>query len=101
MIQVSSWASLGLPRWIWLTDLLPIFQCIRELTTKVDKLEASDAQRQKEGEQTEQKPIIMPEPQLMITAGPMGMVPQQYANAYAGVQQGYPQQMPPYQGYGM
>lgn len=77
-------------------------QVIRELTTKVDKLEASDAQRQQEGEQTEQKPIILPEPQLMITAGPgIGMVPQQYAPGY-GVQPGYPQQqMPPYQGYGM
>lgn len=45
---------------------------MRDLTTKVEKLEASDAQRQKEGEQTEEKPIILPEPQLMITAGPMG-----------------------------
>ena len=43
---------------------------MRDLTTKVDKLEASDAQRHKDGEQTEEKPIILPEPQLMITAGP-------------------------------
>lgn len=65
----------------------------------MDKLEASDAQRQKEGENTEQKPIILPEPQLMITAGPMGMVPQQYAPGYANPPAGYQQH--PYQGYGM
>lgn len=74
---------------------------MRDLTTKVEKLEASDAQRQKDGEQTEEKPIILPEPQLMITAGPMGMVPQQYA-AYGNVpQQAAYQQQHPYQGYGM
>lgn len=73
------------------------------MTTKVEKLEQNEVQRQREGDQTEQKNIIMPEPQLMITAGPgmVGMVPQQYATPYAGVQPGYPQQMPPYQGYGM
>lgn len=44
--------------------------------------------------------MILPEPQLMITAGPMGMVPQQYTPGYGAVPPGYPQQMP-YQGYGM
>lgn len=76
---------------------------IRELTTKVDKLEQNEAQRQQEGEQSEHKPMIIPEAQLMITAGPMGMVPQQYAAAgYGAVPPGYPQQPGmPYQGYGM
>lgn len=71
---------------------------MRDLTTKVERLEANDAQRQKEGESTEEKPIILPEPQLMITAGPgmVGMVPQQYA-----YQQPAYQQQHPYQGYGM
>lgn len=71
---------------------------MRDLTTKVERLEANDAQRQKEGESTEEKPIILPEPQLMITAGPgmVGMVPQQY-----GYQQPAYQQQHPYQGYGM
>lgn len=79
-----------------------LFQVIRELTTKVDKLEASDAQRQQEGEQTEHKPMIIPEAQLMITAGPMGMVPQQYAPGYGAVPPGYPPQPGmPYPGYGM
>lgn len=82
--------------------IVHIAQVIRELTTKVDKLEASDAQRQQEGEQTEHKPMIIPEAQLMITAGPMGMVPQQYAPGYGAVPPGYPQQpQMPYQGYGM
>lgn len=73
---------------------------MRDLTTKVEKLEANDAQRQKEGENTEQKPIMLPEPQLMITAGPMGIVPQQYAAGYGNVPAGAYQQHP-YQGYGM
>lgn len=64
----------------------------------MDKLEASDAQREKEGEQAENKPMIIQEQQLMITAGPMGIAPQ-----YAPQQQAYggyaPQQ--PYPGYGM
>lgn len=38
--------------------------------------------------------MIIPEPQLMITAGPMGMSPQ-YSQGYAP---GYAPQMP-YQGY--
>lgn len=73
---------------------------MRDLTMKVEKLEASDAQRQKEGESTEQKPIMLSEPQLMITAGPMGMVPQPYAAGYGSVPPNAYQQHP-YQGYGM
>jgi len=78
-----------------------MIQVMRDLTTKVDKLEASDAQRQKDGEQTEEKPIILPEPQLMITAGPMGMVPQQYGYGNVPPQAAAYQQPHPYQGYGM
>lgn len=74
---------------------------MRDLTTKVEKLEANDAQRQKEGENTEQKPIMLPEPQLMITAGPMGIVPQQYAAAGYGNVPPNAYQQHPYQGYGM
>lgn len=74
-----------------------LIQVTREYTSKVDKLEASDAQRQQEGEQTEHKPIILQEQQLMITAGPMG-IPPQYAQGYAAP--GYAPQMG-YQGYGM
>lgn len=65
-------------------------------------MEQNEAQRQQEGEQSEHKPMIIPEAQLMITAGPMGMVPQQYAAGYGAVPPGYPQQPGmPYQGYGM
>lgn len=66
----------------------------------MDKLEQNEAQRAQEGEQQEQQSsMIMPEPQLMLTAGPgMGMPPQ-YAGAYGGAP-GYAQNMP-YQGYGM
>ncbi len=77
---------------------LQISQVTREYTSKVDKLEASDAQRQQEGEQTEHKPIILQEQQLMITAGPMGIPPQYAQGGYAAP--GYAPQMG-YQGYGM
>lgn len=56
-----------------------------------------EQERQKDTENADVKPMILPEPQLMLTAGPgMGMPaqyvpPQQYAPGY---------QMP-YQGYGM
>ena len=76
---------------------------IREYTTKVDKLEAANAEREKEGENTEHKPIIMQEPQLMLTAGP--------AYQYGAAPQYAPPNMPyggtaappnmPYQNYGM
>lgn len=73
-------------------------QVTREYTSKVDKLEAADAERQKEGESTEHKPIILAEPQLMLTAGPA--YHQQYAPQYTGGAAGYPN-MPYQQGYGM
>lgn len=69
----------------------------REYTSKVDKLEANEAQRQQEGESTENKPIMLPEPQLMITAGPGMGIPPAYTQGYAP---GYAPNMP-YQGYSM
>lgn len=74
-------------------------QVIREYTVKVDKLEAANAEREKEGENTEHKPIIMQEPQLMLTAGPG----YQYAPPYTPGAPGYGAPPPnmPYQGYGM
>jgi clathrin heavy chain len=68
----------------------------------VDKLEQADAERQKEGDSAEHKSIILPEPQLMLTAGPgMGMPPgmPQYAPQYAAYGQ-VPPQMPYGGGYG-
>lgn len=73
-------------------------QVTREYTAKVDKLEASDAQRVQEGEQSESTAMMIQEPQLMITAGPMGISPQYAQGGYAAP--GYAPQMP-YQGYGM
>lgn len=64
----------------------------------MDKLEQVEQERQKDTENAEVKPIIMSEPQLMLTAGPaaMGMPPQ-----YVGQQQyGAPGYTMPYQGYG-
>jgi len=76
-------------------------QVIREYTTKVDKLEAANAEREKEGESTEHKPIIMQEPQLMLTAGPAYQYAPQYAPAAPGAYGGSaPPPNMPYQGYG-
>lgn len=47
-----------------------LIQVTRELTTKVEKLEQSDAQRQSEAAEETNKPMMIPEPQLMLTAGP-------------------------------
>lgn len=50
---------------------MPYFiQVTRELTQKVEKLELSDAQRQSEAAEETNKPMMIPEPQLMLTAGP-------------------------------
>lgn len=65
----------------------------------MDKLETVEAQREKESENQEHKPMILPETQLMITAGPAMGIPQQYAAAAAqGYGAGYAQNLP-YQGY--
>ncbi|XP_044739664.1 clathrin heavy chain [Chrysoperla carnea] len=70
-----------------------MIQVTRELATKVERLEQADAQRQKDV--AEEKPqMMMPEPQLMLTAGP-GMV---YQPQVAQVP-GYVPNMS-YQGYG-
>ncbi|XP_016996056.1 clathrin heavy chain [Drosophila takahashii] len=59
-----------------------LIQVLREYTTKVDKLELNEAQREKEDDSTEHKNIIQMEPQLMITAGPAMGIPPQYAQNY-------------------
>ncbi|XP_037935596.1 clathrin heavy chain isoform X2 [Teleopsis dalmanni] len=74
-----------------------LIQVIREYTTKVDKLEQNEAQREKEDDTVEHKNIITMEPQLMITAGPAMGIPAQYAQNYAP---GYAPNMP-YPGYGI
>lgn len=74
-------------------------QVVREYTSKVDKLEANEVQREKESETVEHKNIITMEPQLMITAGPGMGIPPQYAQTYAPGYAAAPNM--PYQGYGM
>lgn len=46
-----------------------MLQTVRELTTKVEKLEEADAKRSTESAEQEAKPAMMMEPQLMLTAG--------------------------------
>jgi len=68
---------------------------------KVEKLEQSEAQRESESAEETHKPMMIPEPQLMLTAGPgMGIPPQQYPPQAYPTQAAYTNQMP-YQGYGM
>nr|CAD7463778.1 unnamed protein product [Timema tahoe] len=62
----------------------------------VDKLEESESQRLEETAQQDHKPIIIPEQQLMLTAGP-GMIGPGYTPGY---QNTYTSGMP-YQGYSM
>jgi clathrin heavy chain len=81
-----------------------LIQVMREYTSKVDKLEESEAARVEEKKEEEYKPVVMEtQPQLMLT-GPMG-----YNNAGAAPG-GYAAPggnsfpaggMPPYQGYSM
>lgn len=78
-----------------------LIQTVRELTTKVEKLEEADAKRSTESAENETKPAMMMEPQLMLTAGPSMAYPGVPAQAspYA-----YAAQAPspaPYHGYGM
>lgn len=78
-----------------------LIQTVRELTTKVEKLEEADAKRSTESAEHEAKPAMIMEPQLMLTAGP--------SMPYAGVgaqasPYAYAAQAPspaPYHGYGM
>ncbi|KAJ8712751.1 hypothetical protein PYW08_008055 [Mythimna loreyi] len=78
-----------------------LIQTVRELTTKVEKLEEADAKRSTESAEHEAKPAMIMEPQLMLTAGPSmpyaGVGPAASPYAYAA-------QAPspaPYHGYGM
>ncbi|KAM3963949.1 clathrin heavy chain [Aphomia sociella] len=78
-----------------------LIQTVRELTTKVEKLEEADAKRSTESAEHEAKPAMIMEPQLMLTAGPSMPYPGVPAQAspYA-----YAAQAPspaPYHGYGM
>ncbi|CAH0549246.1 unnamed protein product [Brassicogethes aeneus] len=76
-----------------------LIQVTRELTSKVEKLELSDQQRQSEAAEETNKPMMIQEPQLMLTAGPgMGMPPQQYVPPQGYAPAGYAPQMQ-YQGY--
>ncbi|KAK4878827.1 hypothetical protein RN001_011333 [Aquatica leii] len=79
-----------------------MIQVIRELSSKVEKLEQCEAQRESVSAEETHKPMMITESQLMLTAGPgMGIPPQPYVTA-----QGYPAQAAyapqmPYQGYGV
>lgn len=71
-----------------------MIQIMREYTAKVDKLEQADQMRSEQEDDKEERPIMLEQPQLMITAGPGmggGMPP---ASAPYGVypQPGYPGQ---------
>lgn len=73
-----------------------LIQVTREYITKVDKLQESESRRLEEHAEQDHKPMIMPEPQLMLTAGP-GMIGPGFSPAYPN---SYAPGMP-YQGYGM
>jgi len=78
-----------------------MIQVMREYTSKVDKLEQSDAVRSEEEQKATDKPLVFSEPQLMLTAGPSAMpgIPgQMYAPGMYPVPGAYPGAMP---GYGM
>lgn len=89
-----------------------MIQVMREYTSKVDKLEESESVRMEEEQKAEDKPIVLGEPQLMLTAGPAVGMPAQYPAAapgmaapgmaapgmYPGAPGVYPGAMP---GYGM
>ncbi|XP_039752546.1 clathrin heavy chain isoform X2 [Pararge aegeria] len=79
-----------------------LIQTVRELTTKVEKLEEADAKRSTESAEQEAKPAMIMEPQLMLTAGPS--MPYPGVAAQASSPYAYAAQAPspaPYHGYGM
>ncbi|CAG5077819.1 Similar to Chc: Clathrin heavy chain (Drosophila melanogaster) [Cotesia congregata] len=80
-----------------------LIQVMREYITKVDKLEEAESRRAEETSHEEHKPMIMPEPQLMLTAGPgmmaPGYAPQAVYTPAPGVYA--PAAAAAYQGYGM
>jgi len=74
-----------------------LIQVTREYTSKVDKLVESEQRRAEEHSEQEHKPMIMPEPQLMLTAGP-GIIAPGYSPAFPNQ---YTTPVMPYLGYGM
>lgn len=50
-----------------------MIQVMREYTSKVDKLEQSEAVRSEEEQKAEERPLVIGDTQLMLTAGPMSM----------------------------
>jgi len=84
-----------------------LIQVMREYTSKVDKLEESEAARVEEKKEEEYKPVVMEtQPQLMLT-GPIGFnnstsAPSGSGSTYAGAPgNSFPQGGMPYQGYSM
>jgi len=84
-----------------------LIQVMREYTSKVDKLEESEAARVEEKKEEEYKPVVMEtQPQLMLT-GPIGFnnstsAPSGGGSTYAGAPgNSFPQGGMPYQGYSM
>jgi len=75
-----------------------MIQTMREYTAKVDKLEQADQMRTEQEDDKEERPIMLEQPQLMLTAGPgmggMPAAPNPYGAAPPGMypQPGYPQQ---------
>ncbi|CAG0919676.1 unnamed protein product [Notodromas monacha] len=64
---------------------MPYFiQTLREYKTKLDKLEEAEQRRIEEGPTMDEKPILMGEPQLMLTAGPMALGGGGYSQNPAG-----------------
>ncbi|KAI5632343.1 hypothetical protein NE865_14936 [Phthorimaea operculella] len=81
-----------------------LIQTVRELTTKVEKLEEADAKRSTEIAENDTKPQMMMEPQLMLTAGPSMAYPVVPGVPGAASPYAYAAQAPspaPYHGYGM
>ncbi|KAG8038474.1 hypothetical protein G9C98_006170 [Cotesia typhae] len=80
-----------------------LFYCYDLLHPDVDKLEEAESRRAEETSHEEHKPMIMPEPQLMLTAGPgmmaPGYAPQAVYTPAPGVYA--PAAAAAYQGYGM
>ncbi|CAK8683084.1 clathrin heavy chain 1 [Clavelina lepadiformis] len=72
-----------------------LIQVMREYVTKVDKLETSESVRKQEEEQTENKPIVYDNPQLMITAGPAFGQPGFVAPQMPGMAPQMPPGVPP------
>ncbi|XP_022186279.1 clathrin heavy chain [Nilaparvata lugens] len=59
-----------------------LVQVTREYVSKVDKLQEAESRRSEEHNEQDHKPMMMPEPQLMLTAGP-GMMASAFPSAYA------------------